>query len=128
MAAVPILGVRDVRATVDWFVDVLGFDVVSVFAPPIDEGAVYAIVHRGDMSFHLQIRRGEIESRVREGIESDAYVYVTDADALHEEFVASGATILRGIQDEEYGLRDFCVETPDGHRLVFGSPLDVAPG
>jgi hypothetical protein len=27
------------------------------------------------------------------------------------------------IEDSDYGLRDFLIETPDGHRLLFGTDL-----
>lgn len=52
-----------------------------------------------------------------------AYFFVPDASALYDEFVGKGVRIHRPIQDEAYGLRDFTIETPDGHRLTFGSEL-----
>ncbi len=55
LSVAPILGVNDVQATVDWFVESLGFSM-----------------------------------------------------------------------DEDYGVRDFCIETPAGQRIAFGSPLDAA--
>jgi uncharacterized glyoxalase superfamily protein PhnB len=58
----------------------------------------------------------------RAEVESDTYVFVDDAETLCREFEAKGAVILRGLQDEPYGLRDFVVEDPEGHRLVFGTP------
>ena len=64
----------------------------------------------------------ELESRY-ERIESDAYVYVDDADALCREFAERGATILREPTDgTSYSLRDFVVADLDGNRLLFGSP------
>ncbi|HKI73760.1 MAG TPA: VOC family protein [Pseudomonadales bacterium] len=54
----------------------------------------------------------------------EACIYVDDADALHTEFVRSGARVVRGpVDNPGYGLRDFIVEDLDGNRLVFGSPL-----
>jgi hypothetical protein len=82
-------------------------------------------VLRGDVEFHVQIRRGEI-GPAREDIETDAYVRLADADALFAEYQQSGVTMFREICDEDYGMRDFCIETPDGHRIAFGSPLDGA--
>jgi hypothetical protein len=60
----PVLGTRDVRALAAFFVDQLGFTCdpdngIYDGADP-GEGAVYAIVVRGDARFHLQIRRHEL--------------------------------------------------------------------
>jgi uncharacterized glyoxalase superfamily protein PhnB len=63
----------------------------------------------------------------RERIESDVYVFVPAADALCAEFEAKGAIIHNPPEDQPYGLRDFAVEDPEGHRLVFGAPLSQEP-
>jgi uncharacterized glyoxalase superfamily protein PhnB len=47
---------------------------------------------------------------------------VPGADALHDEFVARGVTVVQPLEDQPYGMRDFSVESPEGHRLLFGSP------
>jgi len=121
----PVLGVRDVKKAVAYYTDILGFEcqggIFEGAAP--GEGGVYAVVRRQEIEIHLQIRRRDIYAGAREDIESDTYVFVQDADALCQEFQAKGAVILRGVQDEPYGLRDFVVEDPEGHRLVFGAPL-----
>jgi uncharacterized glyoxalase superfamily protein PhnB len=123
----PILGCRDVRTTAYYFRDVLGFHLdpeTGVFdGVDANEGAVYAIVDRERVRIHLQIRRRDVFAGPREGIESDAYVYVDDADALHEEYAGKAVTIVRAIEDAPYGFRDFTIEDPEGHRIVFGSPI-----
>ncbi len=120
-----MLGVRDVRKAVAYYTDVLGFECSrGIFeGTAAGEGGVYAIVRRQEIEIHLQIRRRDLYAGAREDIESDTYVFVEDAEALCREFEAKGAVILRGVQDEAYGLRDFVVEDPEGHRLVFGTPL-----
>ena len=59
----------------------------------------------------------------RPSFEDDGYLFVGDADAQHAEFAARDVTVLREPQDEPYGLRDFTIATPQGHRLAFGAPL-----
>jgi catechol 2,3-dioxygenase-like lactoylglutathione lyase family enzyme len=44
----------------------------------------------------------------------DMSVEVEDVDAVYAEVVASGAEIVRGIQDEEWGVRRFFVRDPNG--------------
>jgi uncharacterized glyoxalase superfamily protein PhnB len=51
------------------------------------------------------------------------YVFVPDANVLFEEFKAKGARIHRTPEDSAYGLRDFVIEDPEGHRLAFGTAL-----
>jgi len=117
-----ILGVNDVQRTTDWFAEKLGFSLVGIFGMPADEGPVYSIVQRGEVEFHIQIRRREVWTGPREEIETDAYVRVSDADALHVEYRNAGVSIFRELDDADYGMRDFAIETPDGHRIAFGSP------
>jgi uncharacterized glyoxalase superfamily protein PhnB len=120
----PVLGVRNVRAAVEMLVKQLGFRVVGAF-PGIDpaEGLIYAIVERGGCELHVQIRRRVLWAQERASIENDVYVRVADADALHAELAARGAEILRRPESQPYGQRDFTVAGPEGHRLIFGSPL-----
>ena len=47
---------------------------------------------------------------------------VTDQpDALHDRAVAAGATIVRGLRDEEYGSRGFSATDPEGNLWSFGT-------
>jgi uncharacterized glyoxalase superfamily protein PhnB len=48
------------------------------------------------------------------------YVEVDDVDSLHQEFSLKGAIILAPPTDRPYGMREFTVATPDGHRFVIG--------
>ena len=123
----PVLGVRDVEQSVDYFCDSLGFEcdrASAVHRGP--EGAVYAVLQCGPVSVHLQIRRHPSEahsSEARGRTDTDAYFFVRDADALYGQFKGKAVRILREIQDSPYGLRDFLIGTPDGHRLCFGHEI-----
>ena len=125
--AAPVLGVRDVHQATTYFVETLGFSCPGgVFEGVVPgEGGVYSIVRREEIEVHLQIRRREVFAHRREAIEGDAYFFVPDADILFDELQGRGAVFHRTIEDSPYGLRDFVVETPDGHRLTFGSPSTI---
>lgn len=122
--ASPILGVRRVRTTAEYYRDRLGFrldPVDGVFAPSADEPeGVYAIVERDGVAIHFQIRRGEIPERQRQPLERDVYVYVADLDGLHADLQGRGAAILQPPRVAPYGLRELVVEDPNGYRIVFG--------
>ena len=115
----PVLGCRDVEVAMSWFVDTLGFSCPGGLFTPPDHEPVYAIVFREGAGIHLQIRRRPVFLAERQAHEGDAYLFVDDPDALHEEYAAKGVTVIRPPQDEPYGLRDFTIETPTGHRLTF---------
>jgi uncharacterized glyoxalase superfamily protein PhnB len=118
----PVLGVHDLRAAVDYYCDTLGFTrPLMLHGPPKEP--VYALISRDGASIHLQIRRRTVFVGAREDHECDAYLFVNDSDALYAEWCAKGVTIHRAIQDEPYGLRDFTIATPDGHRLTVGMEL-----
>jgi predicted enzyme related to lactoylglutathione lyase len=55
----------------------------------------------------------------------DAYLRVSNADAIHDELRNRGVQIVRAIADAEYGLRDFEVEDLDGYILCIGSDLPL---
>ena len=52
-----------------------------------------------------------------------AYIGVTGVDDLHEQCAARGARIVTGLADHPWGLRDFVVEMPGGHRLALGERI-----
>lgn len=49
-----------------------------------------------------------------------AYVYVEDPDALCAEYEQAGADIVDPVASRPYGMRDFVVRDPDGHRFTLG--------
>src|ERR1700733_14106236 len=52
-----------------------------------------------------------------------AYIGVTGVDDLHQQCAANGARIVTGLADHPWGLRDFVVEMPGGHRLALGERI-----
>jgi hypothetical protein len=49
-----------------------------------------------------------------------AYVFVEDPDALCAEYRQAGADIVDPVASRPYGMRDFVVRDPDGHRFTLG--------
>ena len=50
------------------------------------------------------------------------HLIVSDADTLYNYLNESGVKIVKGLRDQEYGLRDFIVADPDGNRIDIGQP------
>jgi hypothetical protein len=42
---------------------------------------------------------------------------------MHARCKAHGLRIIKGLKDQEYGLRAFVFEDPDGNRIDVGAPL-----
>lgn len=52
-----------------------------------------------------------------------AYLNVRDAAGLYAEAVRNGVEIWHRLADKPWGMREFGIVTPDGHRIVFGEVL-----
>jgi catechol 2,3-dioxygenase-like lactoylglutathione lyase family enzyme len=118
-----VLGVSEVLKTIEYFRSVLGFecDPGSIYRGAGNEGAVYAIARRAGIAVHIQIRRRPLHLESRESHEGDLFFFVDDVAALYAEYQTKHVKVHRPLQDESYGVRDFTIELPDGHRLTFGA-------
>ena len=93
--------------------DVLDFQI------DVEEEAMgLALLHRGPVE--LAVVRAQ-NPAVNET--TAAYVMITGVDELHARSLARGASIVVGLTDHPWGLRDFVLELPGGHRLAFGQRL-----
>lgn len=103
----PILPVRDLETSVAYYVNVLGFEVDWQ-----DPGAI-ASVGRGPC--HLFLVEGD------QGHPGTwVWIGVSDAGALHEDYVARGAKIRHPPANFPWAY-EMQVEDPDGNVLRFGS-------
>lgn len=126
--AAPILGVADVRRSAEYWRDVLGFSLDpddGVFAPdPADRSGVYAIVKRAGVWVHFQRTSGNPPRAAdRPARERDVYLYVDSLHDLHADLVARGARVIQPPTVARYGILEFVVEDPDGHRVAFGAMM-----
>jgi uncharacterized glyoxalase superfamily protein PhnB len=113
-----VLAVKNLAITTRFFVDVLGFD-----RNPIDADG-WSFLSRDGFAVML----GECADAMPAGATGDhSYfinVLVDDIDALHAEFSVRGAPDLSAPLDQPWGLREFRVTTPDGHRMMFAMVID----
>ena len=52
-----------------------------------------------------------------------AYVVVDDVDVLHQEIGRRGGERLSEPVTQPWGMREFGIRTPDGHRIRFGQDM-----
>lgn len=123
-AVAPYFIVDDVVATAHFYRDKLGFRFDRFWGEP----PAFCMVRRGGITIMLSqfgqkgLMRPNNLALPGEGA-WDAYVWVDDADALHEEFKAKGVQIARNLCDQPYNCRDFDVLDCNGYRLCFGHDL-----
>ena len=105
----PVLHVRDAGASAAYYRDVLGFS--------WDFGdEAYSVVWRDNSAIHFL--RDDLQS-----VRVHLFQWVKDVDAYHDEVVQKGATIVRGLTDQPYGVREFCVRDVNGIEIVFGQDI-----
>jgi len=52
-----------------------------------------------------------------------AYVTVDTVDELYLEFLKNGVSGVQEPANKPWGMREFGIKTPDGHRITFGQEL-----
>lgn len=113
-----VLAVKDLRRSIAFYRDMLGFALEF-------EVAGWAFLSR-DL-FHVML--GECPDAMSATETGDhsyfAYVRVDDVDDLYRELSAKDVLQVQEISDRPWGMREFGVRTPDGHRIMFGQPIAV---
>ena len=110
--AATLLVVRDVLRAVEHYRDAFGFHTEFTYGEPV----FYAGVERDGVVIHLQAA----DHTKRQPGHGAVNVFVTDVDALYQEFKSRGAHLLSEPKDYPYGMRDFDANDLDGNQLCFG--------
>ena len=115
----PQFVVPDVVKTAEYYRDKLGFEILGFFADP----PVYAMVRRDSAEIHFgkaDSEKTQMNEMVRQGLGTDAYIFVTDVNALYQEFVEKGVEITEGPVKRIYDCVEITVKDCNGFQLVFG--------
>jgi catechol 2,3-dioxygenase-like lactoylglutathione lyase family enzyme len=108
-AAIPVLHVADIEASLRFYTAVLGFDEEFRFGD-------YAGLRLGEAGLHLTTG-GDFRRPVGGGT---VYLTCDGVDAYHDVIVARGARPKAPPANAGYGMRDFMINDPDGNQLSFG--------
>jgi uncharacterized glyoxalase superfamily protein PhnB len=116
----PALQARDARALIRFLVDAFGFEETVVYGD-------------GDRVHHAELAwppgggimlgsatapgAGEPSEPGSLGL----YAVTDEPDALFARATAAGATVVRELNDTDYGSREFAVSDPEGNRWSFGT-------
>ena len=118
--------VEQVMMVAEWFRDVLGFelDPARVFTLDPREGlrTRSSSVTGSRCTCNSGGSRARMFMRIR--MRTTSIARVPDAAAFYAELVGRGAKVVQPLELQPYGMRDFSVESPEGHRVMFGSPVE----
>jgi DNA-binding transcriptional MerR regulator/catechol 2,3-dioxygenase-like lactoylglutathione lyase family enzyme len=107
----PRIPVADMERSIAYYQEALGFRMAWRLAP-----AHLVCLASGDIELLLLVPwAGDGPPPPQ-----SAYVFVEDPDALCAEYRQAGADIADPVASRSYGMRDFVVRDPDGHRFTLG--------
>lgn len=114
--ATPILYVKNLAASFDYYVNKLGFEKKWEWGQPPDFGCV---------------GRGKVEIFLCEGGQGQPgtwmSIFMEDVEALYNEYQQSGAIIRQPPKTFAWGVREMNVEDLDGHRFRMSSEAEEPP-
>jgi len=112
----PVLAVTDLRRSAKWFEDVLGCEVAEVVP------GQWTFCRAAGTTFRLGLCPDAVPASEIGDHSYLAYLIVDDVDAFHLRATEQNANVPRAPQDEPWGMREFALHSPDGHRFMLGQP------
>ena len=119
----PILLVRDVVASANYYRDKVGFAYDRFWGEP----PCFCILHRDGVHLMLsQVSDPKYIVPHYKAVEKmwNVYYWVNDAQKFYEEVKKCGARIDYEIYDTPYGCREFGIQDLDGYDIAFGQDLE----
>ncbi len=111
-----VLAVRDLAVSTRYYTEVLGF-----LRDPIDAPG-WSFLTRDNFKLILGECPDEKPASDLGNHSYFAYLYIEDIDQYHKDVAAKGALVTSPPQDKPWGMREFGMRTPDGHRITCGEP------
>ena len=108
-----VLAVHDLRQSAEFYVRVLGFQIV-------DEPPGWIFVAKDGCMIMLGECPDDMPASELGCHSYFAYLRVENADSYYRHVTALGGNVLSHIEDKPWGMREFSVRSPDGHRITIG--------
>ncbi len=116
------MAVRDLQVSTRYYMDVLGFR-----KDPIDaEG--WSFLTRDTFRVMLGECRDEKPASELGNHSYIAYWNIDGVDEFYREISGRGALVTSAPANKPWGLREFHLRTPDGHRITCGETIGAADG
>lgn len=119
----PLLAVRNMKETIGFYKDTLGFKMGMAF-PDADNPEYADLSKDGMVLMFIPAKDHGIGSGEKLGIGVYLYMEIDgDIDEYYAELKGKGVKIVTDIQDQPYGVRDFSIEDVNGYKLAFNRRL-----
>lgn len=109
-----MLPVRDMERAYAFYSGVLGFAKTFENGQPVG----FMILKKDAAELHLTLQKDHKPAAF-----NVAHMLVDDVDALHALCQGQGLRIIKGLKNQDYGLRAFVFEDPDGNRIDVGQRI-----
>ena len=114
----PCLLVDDMRRSLDFYLDVLGFTQTGYY--PIESEPIRTEVRRDDVAIILYTESIH-DSDKPPAFTGALYVFPESIEKVAEE-LRGRVPFAWGPEDTDFGIREFAIRDPDGYTLVFAEP------
>jgi uncharacterized glyoxalase superfamily protein PhnB len=108
------------KESTQFYIDVLGFR-----REPIEADG-WSFLRRDNFKVMLGERPDEKSASELGDHSSFVYLSVEGVDQLYQELSTWRARELSAPENKPWGLREFSIRTPDGHRITFGEPIPAS--
>ena len=119
----PILLVASAKEASRFYHEKLGFKVVQLYDDPIN----FAILTRDECTLFLSQAKDSKDIVPYHKLVHNmwnVYFYVSDVEAIYDEFKAKNVPIDYGIESKDYGMKEFGIQDLDGYDIAFAEPLN----
>jgi len=111
-----VLAVHDKKSSAEFYESVLGFEIYYE-----DEGWIF--VAKDNCSIMIDECPGSIDPNKLGDHSYFGYLMVDDADSYFNQIKLFGANIIVEPENKPWGMREFGIKTPDGHRIMIGEEI-----
>ena len=114
-----VIAVQNLELSARFYRDVLGFEVLSI----PDPGWRFFV---RDDCFIMAGECPDALSPMKLGDHSYfAYLEVDNVGEFYQSVISKGATVTKHLCHEPWGMSEFGIRTHDGHRIMFGCPIET---
>jgi catechol 2,3-dioxygenase-like lactoylglutathione lyase family enzyme len=121
---VPSLLVSDMRRTIDFYVEKLGFTQTGYY--PIESDPEWTELRRDDVAIHFYTDAPH-STRYSPVCSGTFYFYPESVEALAAEWQGK-VPFAWGPEVMDYGMREFGIRDPNGYYLAFTEPAGTGSG
>ena len=110
-----ILPVVNPEESLCYYTDLLGFRCTFKWENPVS----YAVIKKDEISIHLV----KTDHNIQVSRHPQAYIFCFNVDQIYEELNEEGVSFLEPLHITNYKMKEFSVQDPDGHILIFGQEI-----